>query len=664
MVILGFGACLLLFGLAVGYMLWQTNSITKQTSFFIEKSQPQILSSLRLIEELKGSSSALGMYLLSKETLYKESYEKSLLDLQIENENLNRLMEIEARAEDDDITLMLKSVQSDIEKLLSYKVGMLNLVVDDRKNFPAMAISASELAPLSQKILQLLSQMIVSEMEEEVSVERRQLYSNIEGLRYAWTRYFNINRAYIAFRGQNDLDNLQLLKENIISLENKIAETSDLLNLDQEDSFVQLQSAREEFFPVIDKMTEIHSSEKWRTDSYLIRTELGPLVVKISENLSGLVKQQQENAQTLKNQLLATSKKTSFLLTLLLVFGICLSMVITFLVRKQINNVISHIQESFDKLDEGDLTTRMNEKAKGELGDISRLFNHFAEGQQEVIKSNIDQSNYVSNDAEALAKTASETREQVIKQHTSTESTVSKVSDIVSMTEEISEKANEAASIADQAMSLSTDAKTVVTSNKAAIEALAKELKSAASVISNVEKNSTEIENVLVVINEIAEQTNLLALNAAIEAARAGEQGRGFAVVADEVRTLAGRTQNSTLEVSNIITKLQKGSKEAVDVMEHAGNDVDENVANANKVADTLNDILTSIENINTINKDISQTTENQKQSTAEMYDNILNIKDISVITLEGSESSALRSAGVSAIINTIKTQLGQYKVQ
>jgi len=663
MVIIGFSTCLVIFTLAVFYMIWASNTNNKQTNYFIEKSQPKILVSLNMIAQLKSASSALGLYLLSKEKNYQTEFEDSLVHLQNDFKQLSEMLNDENQSNDENNRVLLDRINSSLSELYSYKEQMMEFAKDDRKNFPAMTISSEELAPLSQQILQLLSQMLLSEMEETISPERRELMNQLGNLRYAWSSFFNSMRAYLAFRADVELQNMLAIKESILSIESSISSGDGVLNFDQEDSFEQLQNASAKYFPIVDKMLVLHGSEKWRMDAYIIRTKLGPLIGHISLKLNSIVELQKNKAIRLKSELQNNSETTIYLLTLLLVVGISISVFITWLVRNQINYVILHISESFEKLDNRDMTTRMNEKVKGELGHISKIFNNFAKNQQESIRNNIDQSNFVSTDAETLAEIANTTQEQITEQHNSMESAAVKVNEVVLMTEEITKNADEAAHIAHQAMELSTSAQNVVTSNKQSIEALAEQLHSTANTVGVVAENSTEIETVLSVINEIAEQTNLLALNAAIEAARAGEQGRGFAVVADEVRILAGRTQNSTLEVQNIITKLQKGSKDAVDSMELAASDVEKNVDNANQLQTTLNSILEEIRSIDTINNTISLTTNKQKTSAADMHNNIQNVQEISAKTLDGSKNSALRSSGVFSIIQAIKLNLQSYKV-
>ena len=165
------------------------------------------------------------------------------------------------------------------------------------------------------------------------------------------------------------------------------------------------------------------------------------------------------------------------------------------------------------------------------------------------------------------------------------------------------------------------------------------------------------------VIKSIAEQTNLLALNAAIEAARAGEQGRGFAVVADEVRTLAGRTQESTAEIEGLINALQSGAEEAVSVMTQSRESVNSTVEHAKQAGESLSSITSAVEIIVDMNVQIATASEEQSAVSEEINRNVINIQDISEKTADGSEQTASVSAELAQHGEQLHNLVGQFKV-
>jgi methyl-accepting chemotaxis protein len=203
----------------------------------------------------------------------------------------------------------------------------------------------------------------------------------------------------------------------------------------------------------------------------------------------------------------------------------------------------------------------------------------------------------------------------------------------------------------------------VVTASIHSIEELAKEIGNASNVITNLEQDSENIGSVLDVIRGIAEQTNLLALNAAIEAARAGEQGRGFAVVADEVRTLASRTQQSTQEIQTMIERLQQGAHNAVDVMKASQSRTTDTVGHANKAGEALNSISNYVGDINDMNLQIASAAEQQSAVAEEINQNVVRITDIAQHTSDSMQEIASSSNDLAQLSSNLDTLVSNFKV-
>jgi methyl-accepting chemotaxis protein len=210
--------------------------------------------------------------------------------------------------------------------------------------------------------------------------------------------------------------------------------------------------------------------------------------------------------------------------------------------------------------------------------------------------------------------------------------------------QEVARHAEEAASAALAADKDANNGRAIVKKTIDSINVLSGDIHNATSVIQKLQSESNEIGSVLDVIRGIAEQTNLLALNAAIEAARAGEQGRGFAVVADEVRTLASRTQQSTQDIQKMIEKLQSGADDAVKTMEHSLSQVSSSVEQANQTGNSLDTITTAVSTINQMNVHIASAAEQQRLVAEEINRNIENISQIS----EKSASAARETSSAS----------------
>lgn len=381
------------------------------------------------------------------------------------------------------------------------------------------------------------------------------------------------------------------------------------------------------------------------------------------------------NGSNERNFLITSKDETHLYNTLnrndMIEFGMALVLMLTmalgiFLFLRRALRPINNVVQVLNNVAQGDFSNEIKivGSAKDEVGQILTALKHMQERLSETLKQTRDTANALASSSRLMSELAFKTTDAVSRQQSESDQVVTAMNEMTSTVMDVARNSAGAAQSAREADGEASKGRSVVNKSIAAIQNLAAEVEHGAQAIHELESESTNIGAVLDVIRDIADQTNLLALNAAIEAARAGEQGRGFAVVADEVRTLASRTAESTAEIQQMIERLQAGAKNAVNVMESSRHQAQNSVDQAAEAGKALEIIANMVTAITDMNVQIASAAEEQTAVADEINRNVVNINDATISISEGADETRDASEKLVVLSNGLNDLVSQFKIK
>lgn len=405
-------------------------------------------------------------------------------------------------------------------------------------------------------------------------------------------------------------------------------ELSRLRHFQNHQKWQHYQESRQRFKDSADTIILSRQSEDWNLANYWLGSKAAPQAVAIQETLRSMRKSQNK---LMKADVKMLADDISFSQLALAAGGglaFILGVAIAISLSQSIVNKVQQILRVNRSIAKGNLDIEdLHLDGNDELVELANATNSMASNLRSLLINVQSTTNNLASATEQLINSSMRTSKGMENQNKISEQVVTAMDEMSRTVENMAQSASMAADAANSADQESRDGYGIMENNMASINLLAERIEGAASTIETLEEDTKGVDAIVQVINDIAEQTNLLALNAAIEAARAGEQGRGFAVVADEVKTLAGRTRDSTGEINALLEKLKEGALQAVNVMKQGQTQTYESVESAESTGASLQSITESVSTISSMNTQIASATEEQNAVAQNMNESIGQIR-------------------------------------
>ncbi|KTC09662.1 chemotaxis protein [Pseudomonas marginalis ICMP 11289] len=429
----------------------------------------------------------------------------------------------------------------------------------------------------------------------------------------------NLYNQYVQLLGQyRELES----RMKTLTLANKVDELQDLLNKDMLSNSDQMNA-------VLIKLVEINTAQ-----------------------LMQVKKQAAEEYESAFDMVIA-----------LLVAATLLTLVFAWMLIKSITTPIAVALHAAETIAQGNLTQPIKVDGTDEAGRLLQAMKTMQDKLRDTLQRISGSATQLASAAEELNAVTDESARGLVQQNNEIEQAATAVNEMTSAVEEVARNATSTSEASRNATASAGDGRDLVLETVGAIERMSGDVKETAELIGNLANESRDIGKVLDVIRGLADQTNLLALNAAIEAARAGEAGRGFAVVADEVRALAHRTQQSTSEIERMIGSIQGGTEQAVTSMRNSTERAESTLSIAKGAGLALDTINIAVEEINERNLVIASAAEEQAQVAREVDRNLVNIRDLSAQSTTGANQTSAASTELSRLAVDLNSMVGRFSL-
>ena len=631
----------------------------------VDHKQPTAFVSNELIITLEKSMNALSVFMLTDDADALASYQRYY-------EQANTILnDLEARlvASGGEAVALnrqrLEQVKHNMQALPQKVEWIQRLQKNQSEKFPAFQYVSDNLAGVSSQIQQAISSMVQSELND-LQPSRRVILQDLLNLQANWSNVLNSVRGYLAFRSADMSQNAEMyLEATELLLEKLQALPVSRLTLEQEESLPQIADDFATYRQNYMTLKTIHEGEKWRMDIWMMEHEIKPLFEVLEADLTAVMESAVDEMVLLSEKVADSSLNNIILLLSLSVMGQLVGMLISSRVTRSVVEPVHQAVAAMQDMaqGEGDLTRRLPVNGKDELAMLSQYFNVFVGRIQAMLQQLSGTVHELEKASVQMLGVTLSTKRGSEHQLSAAAQLTESVSDMTVKAKSVEALSRKASNITEQAVGRVKQGSQVVSRATHTIQSLSIGMAQMTDAVNQLNEDSKSIGQVVSVIREIAEQTNLLALNAAIEAARAGEHGRGFAVVADEVRGLAQRTQESTLEIERIIEKICDATSRTVGVVSSAQQNSQDSCGAIELAQQELAPVVKLMDNISQMSEQIFGAAHSQATLAAAVNEHIGQIHLVSEQTALEAVNTEEAGNQMQALADRLDRLVHQFKV-
>jgi methyl-accepting chemotaxis protein len=655
----GAGLVIVLLGLLVFSSLSGVSNINDGLVAVTEKSTPMLVEESEIVQSLLQAAAQVNFYHQTDDAGKLEVI-GSLYQAEIDKNKAAR-KRLSAHAEGfPDISAPLEKSNENFQQYLELVPKSFESHKRDLELRAQIASLRGDFEDVADELGSMLSDFADEVSNNQTESTLRSMSSMVEEATISITDALAFKRSEQVTTAVNDISSLHddFIKKFETIKSDKSASSNEYFSQSQQaiQGFSGLLVGSENILGLLEQqLLAKEAANRQLVESGQVSTEVLSSLKKVSSAVNNLNSSIKEEAKD-------NVSSSRLLIISFALIAIVVAIGINWWVLQSIRGPLAEMLRVMAKVSDGDLRENVEVKSQDEIGKLSEGFNQLINQLSSMLNEISASSHQLSAAAEQTSAISSESHANINKQKEQTDMIATAMTEMTATVDEVASSATNTSKEVSKADREAIEGQKIVQNNIETINGLAQEIRNAAEVIDKLDTYSTNIGTVLDVIRGIADQTNLLALNAAIEAARAGEQGRGFAVVADEVRTLASKTQESTSEIQEMIERLQSGTLEAVKVMKTSTHEAQNSVAETAKAGESLSKITDAVSIINDMSSHIASAADEQSAVSREMHENVLSISQAADQTAQGASENLAASQEMATLAENLQRLVGRFQ--